>query len=134
MCIKNKSLTADWIIVAYHYILSLFSSHRKNLFAARCEYLHLIKKNSHQANEHCEFFLIRCKHSQRAANQFLWWLENRLYTGAVLQCQMVEHAYNIHVVYDWNFKSWLTAQYQGYFLCTPTCILTNFTFAKKKTV
>ena len=29
-------------------------------------------KNSQQANEHCEFFLIRCKHSQRGrANQFL---------------------------------------------------------------
>ena len=54
------------------------SSHRKNLFAARCEYLHLIKKNSQQANEHCEFFLIRCKHSQRAMNQFLRWLEKRL--------------------------------------------------------
>ena len=36
--------------------LSLFSSHRKNWFAARCEYLHLIKKNSQQANKHCEFF------------------------------------------------------------------------------
>ena len=46
--------------------LSLFSSHRKNWFAARCEYLHLIKKNSHRANcRHCEFFLIRCKHSLR---------------------------------------------------------------------
>ena len=51
--------------------LSLFSSHRKNWFAARCEYLHLLKKNSQQANWHCEFFLIRCKYSQRAANQFL---------------------------------------------------------------
>ena len=51
--------------------LSLFSSHRKNCFAARCEYLHLIQKNSHQTNSHCEFFLIRCKHQQRAANQFL---------------------------------------------------------------
>ena len=34
--------------------LSLFSSHGKNWFAARCEYLHLIKKNSHRANRHCE--------------------------------------------------------------------------------
>ena len=33
--------------------LSLFSSHRKNWFAARCKYryLHLIKKNSQQAND-----------------------------------------------------------------------------------
>ena len=46
-------------------------SHRKNWFVARCEYLHLIKKNSQQANRRCEFFLIRCKPSQRAANQFL---------------------------------------------------------------
>ena len=29
-------------------------------------------------NKHCEFFLIRCKYSQRAANQFLRWLEKRL--------------------------------------------------------
>ena len=36
-------------------LLRLFSSHRKNRFAARCEYLHLIKKNSQQANKHCEF-------------------------------------------------------------------------------
>ena len=35
-------------------LLSLFSSHRKNWFAARCEYLHLIKKNSQRANRHCE--------------------------------------------------------------------------------
>ena len=62
-------------------VLSLFSSHRKNCFVARCEYLHLIKKNSQQANKHCEFFLIRCKHSQRAAKQFLRWLEKRLYPG-----------------------------------------------------
>ena len=34
-------------------LLSLFSSHRKNWFAARCEYLHLIKKNSQRANRHC---------------------------------------------------------------------------------
>ena len=58
--------------------LSLFSSHRRNWFAARCEYLHLIKNNSQQANRHCEFFLIICKHSQRAANQFLPQLEKRL--------------------------------------------------------
>ena len=30
--------------------LSLFSSHRQNWFAARCEYLHLIRKNSRRAN------------------------------------------------------------------------------------
>ena len=41
--------------------LSLFSSHCKNWFAARCEYLHLIKKDSQRANRHCEFYLIRCK-------------------------------------------------------------------------
>ena len=40
---------------------------------------HLIKKNSERANKHSEFFLIRCKHSQRAANQFLRWLENEAY-------------------------------------------------------
>ena len=51
--------------------VDLFSSHRKNGFAARCEYLHLIKKNSQRTNKHCEFFLIRSKHSQRAAKQFL---------------------------------------------------------------
>ena len=59
--------------------LSLFSSHRKNWFAARCKYLHLIKKNSQWANKDCEFFLMRCKYSQRAANQFFRWLEKRLY-------------------------------------------------------
>ena len=52
--------------------------HHKNWFAARCEYLHLNKNNSQQAHKHCEFFLIRCKHSQRAANQFLRGLEKRL--------------------------------------------------------
>ena len=31
----------------------------------------------------CEFFLIRCKYSQRDANQFLRWLEKRLYTMLV---------------------------------------------------
>ena len=67
-----------WFHPIIQRVLGLFSSHRKNWFAARCECLHLIKKNSHQANEHCEFFLIRCKHSQRAANQFLRWLEKRL--------------------------------------------------------
>ena len=36
------------------------------------------KKNSQRANRHCEFFLIRYKHLQRAANQFLRWLEKRL--------------------------------------------------------
>ena len=29
-----------------HCALGFFSSHRKNRFAARCEYLHLIKKTS----------------------------------------------------------------------------------------
>ena len=58
--------------------LSLFSSRRKNWFAARCEYLHLIKKNSQCLFARCEFFLVRCKYSQRAANQFLRWLEKRL--------------------------------------------------------
>ena len=57
--------------------LSLFSSHCRNSFAARCECLHLIKK-SQQANRPCEFFLIICKHSQRAVNQFLPQLEKRL--------------------------------------------------------
>ena len=37
--------------------LCLFSSHRKNLNLIK----NLIKKNSQQANEHCEFFLIRWK-------------------------------------------------------------------------
>ena len=50
---------------------SLFSSHHKNWFAARREYLHLMKKNSQRANKYCEFFLIRCNYSQPAANQFL---------------------------------------------------------------
>ena len=43
----------------------------KNWFAVRCEYLHLIKKNSQCLFARCEFVLIRCKYSQRAANQFL---------------------------------------------------------------
>ena len=58
--------------------LSLFSSHRKNWFAARCECLHLIKKNLQCLFAWCEFFLIRCKYSQRAANRFLRWREKRL--------------------------------------------------------
>ena len=58
--------------------LSLFSSHRKNWFATRCEYLHLIKKNSQCLFARCEFFLMRCKFSQWTANQFLRWLEKRL--------------------------------------------------------
>ena len=61
--------------------LSLFSSHRKNWFAARCECLHLIKKNSQCLFARCEFFLIRCMYSQPAANQFLRWLEKRLKDG-----------------------------------------------------
>ena len=40
--------------------LSLFSTHRKNWFAARCECLHLIKKNLQCLFACCEFFLIRC--------------------------------------------------------------------------
>ena len=58
--------------------LSLFSSHRKNWFAAHCECLHelhLIKKKLQCLFAWCEFFLIRCKYSQQAANQVLWWLE-----------------------------------------------------------
>ena len=58
-------------LTKYMGFKSLFSSHRKNWFAARCEYLHLIKKNLQCLFACCEFFLIRCKHSQRAANQFL---------------------------------------------------------------
>ena len=38
-------------------------------------YLYLIKKNSQRENRHCEFFLIRCKYSQLAANKFLRWLD-----------------------------------------------------------
>ena len=49
-------------------VLTLFSSHRKNLFAARCECLHLIKKNSQWMFARCEFFLIRSKYSQQAAS------------------------------------------------------------------
>ena len=64
--------------------LSLYSRHPKSWISARCEYLHLIKKNSQQANRHCVFFLIRCKHSQRAANQFLRWLEKKLYASNYL--------------------------------------------------
>ena len=76
-CSSNLSVN---IALKYCNVLSIFSSHRKNCFAARCEYLHLIKKNLHEANRHCEFFLIRCKHTQRAANQFLRWLEKRFNT------------------------------------------------------
>ena len=54
--------------------LHSFCSHRKNC-------LHLIKKNSQCLFACCEFFLIRCKYSQRAANRFLRWLEKRLKRG-----------------------------------------------------
>ena len=64
----------------HYYKLSLFSSHRKNWFATRCECLHLINKNSQCLFAWCEFFLIRCKYSQRAVKQFLRWLEKRLNT------------------------------------------------------
>ena len=74
----NRIFNNVFQISITHETSSIFSSHHKNWFAARCEYLHLIKRNSHQANKHCGFFLIRCKHSQRAANQFLRWLEKRL--------------------------------------------------------
>ena len=53
-------------------------SHRKNWFAAPCECLHLIKQNSQCLFACWEFFLIRYKYSQRAANQFLRWLKKRL--------------------------------------------------------
>ena len=78
--IHQNTKSAQLITVCKHTVaLSLFSSHRKNWFAARCEYL--IKNNSQRGNRHCEFFLIRYKHSQRAANQFLWWLEKRFFFG-----------------------------------------------------
>ena len=53
----NKQLLSANCLFLLMALLSLFSSHRKNWFAARCEYLHLIKKNSQRANRHCEFFL-----------------------------------------------------------------------------
>ena len=53
-------------------------SHRENWFAARCECFHLIKQNSQCLFASCEFFLTRYKYSQRAANRFLRWLEQRL--------------------------------------------------------
>ena len=56
----------------------LFQSSQKLVRSARCDCLHLIKKNSQCSFACCEFFLIRCKYSQRAANQFLRWLEKRL--------------------------------------------------------
>ena len=65
--------------------LNLFSSHRKNRFVARCERLNLIKKISQCSFAFCEFFVIRCKYSQRAANQFWRWLEKKLKT-----CRMIE--------------------------------------------
>ena len=58
--------------------LSLSSSHHKNWFAARCKCLHLIKKNLQCLFAWCEFFLIRCKYSQRTEIQFLRWLQKRL--------------------------------------------------------
>ena len=45
--------------------------------------MHLIKKNSQRANKHCEFFLMRCNYSQRAANQFLPWLEKTSSPGSL---------------------------------------------------
>ena len=60
----------NWSLNKAHYpgpflgssllFLSLFSNHRKNWFAARCECLHLIKKNSQCLFACCEFVLIRC--------------------------------------------------------------------------
>ena len=41
-----------------------------------------------------EFFLIRCKYSQQAANQFLRWLEKRLYSLEI--CRRGQSAM------DWN--------------------------------
>ena len=67
----KKSCVFKNIRIRVDVALSLFSSHRKNWFAARCECLHLIKKNSQCLFSRCEVFLIRCKYSQRSANQFL---------------------------------------------------------------
>ena len=66
---------ARLIAVCKRTLKPLFQSSQK---LARCECLHLIKKNSQCLFAWCEFFLIRCKYSQRAANRFLRWLEKRL--------------------------------------------------------
>ena len=71
LCVKPMLCQCLKPMLKQCWALSLFSSHRKNWFAARCEYLHLIKKNSQCSFAWCEFFLIRCKYSQRGANQFL---------------------------------------------------------------
>ena len=44
-------------------------SHRKNLFVARCECLHLIKQNSQCLFACCEFFLIRYKYTRSSRSQ-----------------------------------------------------------------
>ena len=82
--LRKTRLITRYRIWYFKHALSLFSSHRKNLFAARCECLHIIKMNSQCLFARCESFLIRCRYSQRAANQFLRWLEKRLYTSKTL--------------------------------------------------
>ena len=46
----------DKVVWLNRTYLSLFSSHRKNWFTARCEYLHIIKKNSQYMFSPHEFF------------------------------------------------------------------------------
>ena len=60
-------LTEQWELRKHSCKLSPANSHRlSSSFDPG-----LIKKNSQCLFARCEFFLIRCKHTQRAANQFL---------------------------------------------------------------
>ena len=95
---RLQSLPGLIIIISYN---PLFHSSQKLVRSSLCEYLHLIKKNSHQSNRHCEFFLIRCDNSQRAANQFLRWLEKRLYAKLV-KCNCYKYSIFVRIIREWN--------------------------------
>ena len=70
----NELLTNEWPLNELSLLFLWFNHdlrlkrlfiHRKNWFAARCECLHLIKKNSQCLFAWCELFLIRCKYLLR---------------------------------------------------------------------
>ena len=57
--IYNPAVGLHWQLRRRPILLSLFSSHRKNWFALRCEYLHLLKKKLTASKQGLrEFFLI----------------------------------------------------------------------------
>ena len=100
--------------------LSLFSSHRKNWFAVRCECLHLIKKNSHCSFTCCEFFLIRCKHSQRTANRILRWLEKRLKSGNLVFVKC-EQSKNVNSIREFEYTENVKIFVKTLFLIKRCC-------------